>query len=73
MELKCVAQFNTPVEASIAQGMLENNDIPSVLDNATIVSVIPVPSAIGGVRLMVREVDFDKAAELLREHGDMGK
>lgn len=71
MELRCVAQFNNPVEASIAQGMLENHDIPSVVDNATIVGLIPAPSAIGGVRLMVRDSDFDTAAELLREHGDM--
>ena len=38
MELVCVAQFNNPVEANIAKGMLENNDIPSILDNETIVS-----------------------------------
>lgn len=71
MELKCAAQFNTPAEASIAQGMLENHGIRSVLDNATIVSVLPMPSAIGGVRLMVRKEDYEKAYELLQVHGDI--
>ncbi len=71
MELTCVAQFNNPVEASIAQGMLENHGIRSVLDNATIVGVLPMPSAIGGVRLMVRKADYDRALELLHSHGDI--
>lgn len=71
MKLTCVAQFSSPIAANIAQGMLENNGIKSVLDNATIVSVLPIPSAIGGVRLMVREEDRDKALELLREHKDL--
>jgi len=71
MELTCVAQFNNPVEANIAQGMLENHGIRSVLDNATIVSVLPMPSAIGGVRLMVRKADYDRALKLLHRHGDI--
>ena len=71
MELVCVAQSNNPVEANIAKGMLENNDIPSILDNETIVSVLPMPSAIGGVRLMVRKEDYDQALELLKKHDDL--
>lgn len=71
MELVCVAQFNNPVEANIAKGMLDNHDIPSVLDNETIVGVLPMPSAIGGVRLMVRQEDYDLALELLKDHGDL--
>lgn len=71
MKLTCVAQFSSPIAANIAQGMLENNGIKSVLDNATIVSVLPIPSAIGGVRLMAREEDRDKALELLKKHKDL--
>lgn len=73
MELVCVAEFSNPVEANIAKGMLENHDIPSVLDNETIVSVLPMPSAIGGVRLMVRKQDYDASLKLLEEHDDLDK
>lgn len=73
MELVCVAEFNNPVEANIAKGMLENHDIQSVLDNETIVSVLPMPSAIGGVRLMVRQQDYEAALKLLEQHDDIGK
>ncbi|MCM1138617.1 MAG: DUF2007 domain-containing protein [Duncaniella sp.] len=73
MELVCVAEFSNPVEANIAKGMLENHDIPSVLDNETIVSVLPMTSAIGGVRLMVRKQDYDASFKLLEEHDDLEK
>ena len=71
MPLVCIAEFNTPIEASIARGMLEDNGIESVLDGSTILSVIPVPASIGGVRMMVREEDAQRARALLDEHGDI--
>ncbi len=51
--------------------MLEDNGIESVLDGSTILSVIPVPASIGGVRMMVREEDAQRARALLDEHGDI--
>lgn len=71
MALVCIAEFNTPVGASIARGMLDDHGIESVLDGSTILSVIPVPSSIGGVRMMVREEDAPRAKALLEEHGDI--
>ncbi|MCM1163587.1 MAG: DUF2007 domain-containing protein [Muribaculaceae bacterium] len=70
MALVCIAEFNTPVEANIAKGMLSDHGIESVLDGSTILSVIPIPSSIGGVRMMVREEDAPEAERLLRQHGD---
>lgn len=71
MELVCVAQFASPVEANIARGMLENHDIRSILDNETIVGVLPMLQAIGGVRLMVMSKDYDEALRLLKSHHDV--
>ena len=71
MALKLAAEFPNPVEASIARGMLEDNGIPSVADGSTILSVFPVPEALGPVRLMVREEDYERAHYLLHLHGDL--
>lgn len=70
MPLVCVAEFNNPVEASIAKGMLADHGIESVLDGSTILSVLPMPSSIGGVRMMVRDADAAEAQRLLKQHGD---
>ncbi|MCM1521104.1 MAG: DUF2007 domain-containing protein [Muribaculaceae bacterium] len=70
MALVCIAEFNNPVEASIAKGMLADHGIESVLDGSTILSVLPIPSSLGGVRMMVREEDASEARELLNKHGD---
>ena len=53
-------------EASIVQGMLEANGIPSQISDGNNLYV-PV---FGGVSLYVREEDLKKAKELIREHGD---
>ena len=53
-------------EASIVQGMLEANGIPSQMSDGNNLYV-PV---FGGVSLYVREEDLKKAKELIREHGD---
>lgn len=71
MDLTCIAQFSNPVTADIARGMLENHGIRAIVDNGTILSVLPMPSAIGGARLMVLESDAQEALRLLGEHGDL--
>lgn len=53
-------------EASIVQGMLEANGIPCVVSDQNNLYV-PV---FGGVELLVREQDLERARELLRQHGD---
>ena len=46
--MTCVAEFDNQVEASIAKGMLESHSIPAIVDNGTILSVLPMPLTIGG-------------------------
>lgn len=61
-----LSNFPTVPDAVIVQGMLENNGIASVLldENSIYVPVF------GGVSLMVREEDLDRARELMKEHLD---
>ena len=61
-----LTNFPTEQDASIVQGMLKNNGIHSVLSDQNNLYV-PV---FGGVSVLVREEDYEKARELLREHGE---
>lgn len=61
-----LSNFPTLQDAAIIQGMLEANGIPSVLSDQNNLYV-PV---FGGVTVLVREQDLDKAIELLRDHND---
>lgn len=53
-------------EASIVKGMLEANGIPSMISDE---NNLYVPY-FGGVNIMVRESDLERARVLLSEHGD---
>lgn len=69
--LKLASIFSTPQEAYIAKGMLDANGIPSIINNEDFYNVYPIGfNSIGGIRLMVPEEDYDKAIQLLKEHGD---
>ncbi len=61
-----VATFSNMQEASIVQGMLESNGIPSMISDQNNLYV-PV---FGGVNLLVYERDAPRALELLKEHHD---
>lgn len=70
--LVLAATFPDVTTASIARGMLANNNIPSVLDNAILSSVYPFSfNSMGEVRLMVNSNDLDEAVRLLKAHGDL--
>jgi len=61
-----VAQFYLPHEMEIAKLLLESNDIECITkDKLTIQSYHFISNAIGGVKLLVSENDFNKARELL--------
>ncbi|CAH0538885.1 DUF2007 domain-containing protein [Vibrio marisflavi] len=61
-----VARFSFPHEAYIAKASLEAAGIDSfVADEHTINMQWLYSNAMGGVRLLVREVDLDSAVELL--------
>ena len=61
-----LSNFPNVQDASIAQGMLEANGIPSVVSDQNNLYV-PI---FGGVSLLVREEDLERARQLLREHKD---
>lgn len=71
MSLVCITTFTDTIAANIAAGMLEEHGIRSILDGSVILDVLPIPSSIGGVRMLVRAEDAQEASGLLREHGDM--
>ncbi len=69
--MKTVATFPDAMSASISKGMLENNGIPSTIDNQAMSALYPTPmSGVWEVSLMVNDSDYDKATALLAEHGD---
>lgn len=69
--LVTVASFSSLPQASIAQGMLEAHDIPTLLNNVDFNSIYPMGGTGFAVNLQVRPQDADRATELLKEHGDL--
>lgn len=66
------ATYSDSTSAAIARGMLEANGIPSLIENDVMNTLFPIYStALGYIRLMVRESDLEKARQLLAEHGDL--
>lgn len=63
-DLVLCARYTDTATASIAQGLLDSCDIPSVIDNEIMGTILP-PA--GAVRLMVRRMDLDEARKLLAE------
>lgn len=60
-----IASFSSPEEAYIVKGMLENNDIPVEMSNATISNVYPMTDTWTPIELRVPESLSDKAMGLL--------
>lgn len=70
--MKVVARFPDSVSASIAKGMLANHDIPSMIGNQAMSSLYPMPmGGLWDVTLLVNDDDFERAVELLKDHGDI--
>lgn len=66
--LRAVASFSYPYEAQIAKANLESAGIAAyVADENTINMQWLYSDALGGVRVMVAERDFEQARELLGE------
>jgi hypothetical protein len=72
-DLVLIARFFTPVEAHMLQSRLEAEGVPAVVADAQIVGVNPLLTmAVGGVRVLVSESDFERAREIVSaiERGD---
>ncbi len=61
----CARYSDTPM-AAIARGLLDSNDIPAIIDNGIMGTILP-PA--GAVRLMVRRCDLDRARDILIKGG----
>lgn len=64
-ELVLLARYNNIVEAEICKGTLEADDIPVVIMRDDVGGMDPQLQLTQGIRLMVREVDLERARELL--------
>lgn len=68
-----IATFSTDWEAHIAQGVLEEHDIPSVLNNEAFASVYPIGfNSLGGISLLVPSEKAEEAFSLI-ENQDKGE
>lgn len=62
-----IQSFNNPIDAHIIKGLLESNGIESCLFDENIAYTNPVlTTAVGRIKLMVREEDYEDAIKVLR-------
>jgi hypothetical protein len=64
-DLKVLKIFGSRIEAEIAKGFLQSNNINSAIISDDAGSMYPAQDIVSGVRLMVGEKDFRNAKELL--------
>lgn len=65
-----IISFTYPHEAHLAKGYLESHGIEIFLKDEMIVQVNNFYSnAVGGVKLMIKESDYEQGLQLLKENG----
>lgn len=63
-----VRRFDAPHEAELAAGYLREHGMPARVENDVLIGMNPLwGMALGGIRVFVREIDAERAAELLSE------
>jgi len=65
-----IASFTSAEDAYIVKGMLESNDIPVVMNNATISTVYPMTDTWTPVELLVPEAFESQARHLIEINGN---
>lgn len=69
--MKLVRNYGSPFEAHIAEGMLSAHGIRTRINANASSSIFPAPDGgISNVGLYVPEEDYQRATQLLNEHGD---
>jgi hypothetical protein len=64
--LVVIASFSNSIEAEFNKGILESENIPSMVTSTdAIIAYQPDASAVGNVHLVVKESDAEKAKEIL--------
>ena len=70
---KLAGEFTDEVAATLAQGLLQNNDIPCKLENASFrVQPVPVSQDMTALRLWVEDANLEAATQLLAEAENYG-
>ena len=68
MNFKLIATYDNYMLANMTMGLLTENDIKCQMKDEHIVTVDPLLNpAIGGIKLLVEENDFDRAVALMKE------
>jgi hypothetical protein len=63
-----VRKFDAPHEAELAAGYLREHGMPARVENDVLIGMNPLwGMALGGIRLFVRQIDAERADELLQE------
>ena len=67
MDFTCIRSFDNYISAHIAMGRLEEEAINGWLKDENTVTIDPIlTNAVGGIKLMVPEVQAERALEILR-------
>jgi DNA-directed RNA polymerase subunit RPC12/RpoP len=68
MKFKQIASYDNYMLANMTMGLLTENDIKCQMKDENIITVDPLLNpAIGGIKLLVEENDFDRAVALMKE------
>jgi hypothetical protein len=72
MIFKQIASFDNFMFANMTLGLLEENDINCHLKDENIVTIDPFLSpAVGGIKLMVADVQYDRALAVIKDAEDI--
>ncbi len=68
MNFKQISAFDNYVSANMTLGLLEENNINCHLNDENVVTLDPLLSnAVGGIKLMVADVQFERAIEVIKQ------
>ncbi len=68
MNFKQIASYDNFMLANMTLGLLQQNEVNCHLKDENIVTIDPLLNpAVGGIKLLVDEADFDRAKELIKD------
>ena len=68
MNFKQIASYDNYMLANMTMGLLTENDIKCQMKDENIVTMDPLlNAAVGGIKLLVEEKDYDRAMALMKE------
>ena len=68
MNFKQIASYDNYLLANMTMGLMTENDIKCQLKDENIITMDPLlNAAVGGIKLLVEEKDYDRAVALIKE------